>query len=194
MKATADSGICIKPVDPLDLILIAFGDSGFGNAPNNKSQGGLVIVATTSEALKNPTPCSVLEWKSDRHQRMLRSTLAAASLGRSEDAANFLGSMLAETLDANFTAAGSGRSPIRVYPVTDARSLFDALHRISTTFMERRVEIDVAALRENCRNLKWVPSEAMKADCLTKRSPQLRDGFPKMDGRSSSFFAAVEGC
>jgi len=90
-----------------------------------------------------------------RHQRMLRSTLAAeaASLDRSEDAANYFGSMLAETMDSNFTAAGSGRSPIPVYPVTDARSLFDAIHRISTTFMERRVEIDVAALRENCRNL-----------------------------------------
>ena len=184
VKATADSGICIKPVDPLDLILIAFGDSGFGNAPNNKSQGGLVIVATTSEALQSPTPCSVLEWKSYRHQRMLRSTLAAeaASLDRSEDAANFLGSMLAETFDANFVAAGSVRSPIPVYPVTDARSLFDAIHRISTTFMERRVEIDVAALRENCRNLKWVPSEAMQADCLTKRSPQLRDGFRRWMG------------
>ena len=142
------------------------------------------MVATTSEALQSPTPCSVLEWKSYRHQRMLRSTLAAeaASLDRSEDAANFLGSMLAETFDANFVAAGSGRSPIPVYPVTDARSLFDAIHRISTTFMERRVEIDVAALRENCRNLKWVPSEAMKADCLTKRSPQLRDGFRRWMG------------
>ena len=77
VKATADSGICIRPVDPMDLILIAYGDSGFGNAPNNKSQGGLVIVATTSDALRTSTPCSVLEWKSYRHQRMLRSTLAA---------------------------------------------------------------------------------------------------------------------
>ena len=181
VKVTADAGIRIKPVDPSDLILIAFGDSGFGNAPNNKSQGGLVIVATTSEALTTSTPCSVLEWKSFRHQRMLRSTLAAeaASLDRAEDAANFLGSMLAETMDASFIAAGSGKSPVPIYPVTDARSLFDAIHRISTTFMERRVEIDVAALRENCRNLKWVPSEVMKADCLTKRSTQLRDGFRK---------------
>jgi len=48
----------------MDLILIAYGDSGFGNAPNNKSQGGLVIVATTSDALRTSTPCSVLEWKS----------------------------------------------------------------------------------------------------------------------------------
>eukprot|EP00435_Cladocopium_sp_Y103_P073904 s119_g45.t1 len=68
------------------------------------------------------TECSVLEWKPYRHQRVLRSTLAAeaASLDRAEDAANYLGSMLAETLDANYVAAGSGRSPVPIYPVTNA--------------------------------------------------------------------------
>ena len=181
VKATPDAGIRIMSIDPDDLILVAFGDSAFGNAPNNKSQGGLLITATTTSALTTSTTCSVLEWKSYRHQRVLRSTLAAeaASLDRAEDAANFLGSMLAETFDASYVAAGSGRSPIPVYPVTDARSLFDAIHRIATTFAERRVEIDIAGLRQNCRNLKWVPSEVMKADVLTKRSNQLRDAFRK---------------
>ena len=121
VKVTADSGNCIKPVDPFDLILIAFGDSGFGNALNNKSQDGLVSVATTLKALQSLTTRS--------------------SLDRSEDAANFSRSTLAETLDV--------------------RSLLDVEHRTSTTFMQ----------------WQWVPSENVEADCLSKRSPQLRDGF-----------------
>ena len=121
VKVTADSGNFIKPVDPFDLILIAFGDSGFGNALNNKSQDGLVSVATTLKALQSLTTRS--------------------SLDRSEDAANFSRSTLAETLDV--------------------RSLFDVEHRTSTTFMQ----------------WQWVPSENVEADCLSKRSPQLRDGF-----------------
>ena len=64
-----------------------------------------------------------------------------------------------------------------VIPVTDARSLWDAIHRLSTTFAEKRVEIDVAALRQSCRALRWVPTDQQKADALTKRSPALRDAF-----------------
>ena len=67
----------------------------------------------------------------------------------------------------------------QVVPVTDARSLWDAIHRLSTTFQEKRVEIDVAGLRETCRALKWVPTEQQKADALTKRSASLRDAFRK---------------
>ena len=64
-----------------------------------------------------------------------------------------------------------------VIPVTDARSLWDAIHRLSTTFAEKRVEIDVAALRQSCRALRRVPTDQQKADALTKRSPALRDSF-----------------
>eukprot|EP00435_Cladocopium_sp_Y103_P010085 s2496_g2.t1 len=64
-----------------------------------------------------------------------------------------------------------------VIPVTDARSLWDATHRLSTTFQEKRVEIDVAALRQSCRALRWVPTEQQRADALTKRSASLRGAF-----------------
>ena len=39
------------------------------------------------------------------------------------------------------------------------------------------MEIDVAALRQSCRLLRWVPTEVQKADALTKRSRALRDDF-----------------
>ena len=178
VKATNDAYYKIVSVPWNDMLLVAYGDSGFGNAPNGKSQGGLVVVATSKQALEGPQEASLMEWRSYRHQRVLRSTLAAeaASLDKAEDYGNFLAAMLSEMHDASHQA--TMRAPlIEVLPVTDARSLWDAVHRLTTSFQEKRVEISIAALRQQCRNLRWVPTEMQMADAMTKRSRVLRDQF-----------------
>ena len=93
--------------------------------PVNKSQGGLVIAATDKAALKHERPASLLEWKSYRHQRVLRSTLAAeaAALDRTHDTAHFLAMVFSEMCDASFVATLNDRPLYEVIPVTDARSL-----------------------------------------------------------------------
>ena len=181
IKATADSHIMVKPIPLENLVLISYGDAAFGNAPGGKSQGGYLVLASTEEALHGEAEASLLDWKSFRHQRVLRSTLAAeaASLDRSEDSANFIGCLLGELVIEGYVASHSSRSPFPVWPVTDARSLYDSIHRLATTFSEKRVEMDVAALRSTCRNLRWVPTGEMKADALTKRSSALRDALRK---------------
>ena len=180
VKATAQSFVRVNPFKLEDIVFIAYGDSGWANAPGNKSQGGLVIVMTDKHVLSGPRPASLLEWKSYRHQRVLRSTLAAeaASLDRTSDMANFMSCVFGEMTDANYKAT-CGIAPYEVIPVTDARSLWDAIHRLSTSFSEKRVEIDVANLRQTCRNLRWVPTEEQWADALTKRCGKLRDLFRK---------------
>ena len=177
VKATANTAVTIKPIDMEKLVLIAFGDSAFAKAPGGKSQGGYIVLASTPDALVQQAEASLLDWKSYRRQRVLRSTLAveAASLDKSEDYANFVGCMLGEMFNGSYIASHSAKSPFAIWPVTDARSLYDAIHRLATSFAEKRVEMDVAALRQTCRNLRWVPTEAMLADALTKRNRQLRD-------------------
>ena len=178
VRATANAYYKVNPLDLKDLVFIAYGDSGWANAPGNKSQGGLVTLATSKRCLEEPCKASLLEWKSYRHQRILRSTLAAeaASLDRAFDVGNFMACVFSEMTFGNYRATFA--TPMyEVIPVTDARSLWDAIHRLSTTFAEKRVEIDVAALRQSCRALRWVPTEQQKADALTKRSPALRDAF-----------------
>lgn len=81
-------------------------------------------------------------------------------------------------VNGNYKAT-SGIPGFEVLPITDARSLWDAVHRLSTTFAEKRVEIDVAGLRESCKNLRWVPTEKQHADALTKMNSKLRDQFRK---------------
>ena len=73
--------------------------------------------------------------------------------------------------------ATCGTPLFEVIPVTDARSLWDSIHRLSTSFAEKRVEIDVAGLRQSCRNLRRVPTEKQAADALSKRCAKLRDSF-----------------
>ena len=178
VRATATAHIKINPIDPHSAMFVAYGDSGWANAPGGKSQGGLVIVMTDRQALHEERPASMIEWKSFRHQRVLRSTLAAeaASLDRAQDTGNFVGCVFTEMIDPEYLAT-KGVSGIEVVPITDARSLWDAVHRLSTSFAEKRVEIDVAGLRQTCRNLRWVPTELQWADCMTKINGKLRDRF-----------------
>ena len=89
----------------------------------------------------------------------------------SMDPANYLGSMWRDP-GCQLHSCRIPKIPRAGLP--DARSTFlDAMPRISTSFAERRVEIDISALRQNCQTLKWVPSE--ESDNATKRSSQLRD-------------------
>lgn len=92
MRATANAYVRVNPLDLKDLVFIAYGDAGWANTPNNKSQAGLAVLATTREYLNGPQKASLLEGKSYRHQRVLRSTLAAeaASLDRAHDMGNFM--------------------------------------------------------------------------------------------------------
>ncbi|CAE7765834.1 GIP [Symbiodinium sp. KB8] len=179
VKATSEAMFRVVHVNLDTLVFVAYGDSGFANAPNNKSQGGLVVVATDRQALQEPCDASLLEWKSYRHQRVLRSTLAAeaSALDRSYDHARFMAMVFSEMVYGDYIATLNERAKFEVVPVTDARSLWDAVHRLSTSFTEKRVEIDVAALRQSCQGLRWVPTEQMHADSMTKRSRSLRDSF-----------------
>ena len=131
------------------MVFVAYGDSGWANAPGNKSQGGLVILATDKRCVDEPCKASLLDWKSYRHQRVLRSTLAAEAglLDRAFDVGNFMACVFSEMTYGSYKAT-SAVPMYGVIPVTDARSLWDAIHRLSA-FQEKRVEIDVAALRQN---------------------------------------------
>ena len=50
-KATATSHIRIYPMVPEESFFVAYGDSGWANAPHGKSQGGYVVVFTNKNAM-----------------------------------------------------------------------------------------------------------------------------------------------
>ena len=70
---------------------------------------------------------------------------------------------------------------VKLMPVTDCRSLFDAVQRLAISLQEKRVQIDLASIREACGGgmdgsaaIRWVPTGQMRADGLTKWCPKLR--------------------
>lgn len=64
--------------------------------------------------------------------------------------------------------------------VTDCKSMYDHLmSQSSPTLEDRRASIDIVILRDSTRRLKatlrWIPTQRMLADSLTKESPEAFD-------------------
>jgi hypothetical protein len=92
------------------------------------------------------------------------------------DHGHFASSFIFELLDSSYRAAGSAstHSLVPVLPVTDCRSLYDAVSKMTSSLQEKRVQLDICSIREATRSMRWVPTGAMLADGLTKRCSKLR--------------------
>ena len=98
------------------------------------------------------------------------------------DHATFAATFLSEMLVEGFRASASSRPLVPVLPTTDCRSLYDCLQKLCPSLTEKRVLIDIAAIRESCTAtgadscpVRWVPTLHQLADAFTKRCRQLRD-------------------
>ena len=76
----------------------------------------------------------------------------------------------------DFRASQSdGHTLVAVRPITDCRSLYEALIKQTLLTSEKRVQISFAAIRENIassgsdNSVRWVPTAHQLADALTKR-------------------------
>ena len=158
LKATADTYIVANKFDWQDFALVPYGDVSFANAPGTKSQGALMTEGTLKDASTASTLAFVSEWKSHGMKRTLRSTLAAEATSQDTpvDDADFLECVLSERFDPDYkvAAACGGESLIPIIPATDCRSSYDAVHRLATSFSEKRTEID--CLRQTAKRLRWI--------------------------------------
>ena len=164
--------------------IIAIGDASFGNIGKNKtsSQGGLIIMLAdnTDNILVNGGKATVtpMVWKSHRIKRVVRSTLAAETMAANEavEHADLLRAHLVELHGTlTFQEHLSDTSAVPVIHLTDCKSLYDLLHKRGTIPSERRLQIDVEALRESIEyynvTSRWCNTKQMLADCLTKDDP-----------------------
>ena len=65
---------------------------------------------------------------------------------------------------------------VDLYVCTDCKSLYDSVLRLAPATQDKRTQIELASVREMIprHGMRWVPTHEMKADALTKISPQLR--------------------
>ena len=121
-------------------------------------------------------PAALVEWSSKRIHRVVRSTLAAegGALSNAHDRSDFARVVFAEMM-GKLPRTDHWRTALKVVPgylVVDAKSLFDMLNKVGALTSERRVALDVIAVKEAMEedetNLRWVPTRHMLADVLAK--------------------------
>jgi hypothetical protein len=114
--------------------------------------------------LTDGTLCCPLDWQANKIKRVVRSTLAAETLGLQEgfEATFYLQNLLKEIFGILV--------PIHAY--VDNKSVIDAIH--STKLVDdKRLRIDIAALKESLcateMTVKWCPGDKQLSNCMTKR-------------------------
>eukprot|EP00971_Amphidinium_carterae_P200354 3976035-Amphidinium_carterae.1 len=181
------AGIVFHSLPVAEWLLVGFSDASFSNACGERSQCGMLVCLTTRRALSSTTSswCSPLEWRSHRSRRVARSTLSAETIAADAtiDSLQFYSATIGSLLN---------HSPLKQVAhylpwvcATDCRSLHDALANENSSTSERRVQIELASIRDALREvhehfkevpdrLLWVPSEWQLADPLTKLDKKLR--------------------
>lgn len=177
-KQHSDLDITFKPIPLSELSLVCHSDAAFANVGTHTQAG--FIIAFTQKQLNDGKLCAwnPVTWKSYKLPRAVSSTLGAESqaMSTATGTVEWLSLLLAETLDGPFDVRSyqqvlSKRPPI---VVTDCKSLYDHLISPSspTSVEDRRTSIDIVIIRDSLKSMaaqiRWVPTDRMLADSLTK--------------------------
>jgi hypothetical protein len=170
--------LMVLPIEPTRVTFCAFSDASFMSNKSLHAHQGTIIFVTNPELLENQKAVvAPIAWTSKKVPRIVRSTLSAeaAALSNSVDRLLWIRMMWAWISDPNcewsnpeHVLEGQTKSAV----VTDCRSMYDILTRTAVpSCSEHRTTIECLLIRErlkaNC-DVRWVSSQAMLADCLTK--------------------------
>ena len=170
--------LMVLPISPESVTFCAFSDASFMSNKQHTAHQGTLIFVTTPELLENKRSIvASVAWTSKRVPRVVRSTLGAeaAALSNTVDRLMWLRILWAWTRNPKC----EWTHPEKLLPqetpaalVTDCKSAYDLLTRTALPqCAEHRTTIECLLirerLRENCK-VRWVASQAMLADCLTK--------------------------
>ena len=177
-KQHCDLSLTFAPIPVESLTVACHSDAAFANVGNHTQAG--FILGFVHESLNNGqmVQWNPAVWRSFRLSRAVSSTLAAESQAMSiaSGTVEWMMLILAELIDGPFSVRQAAdvlkrRSPILV---TDCKSLYDHLASPSspTAVEDRRTSIDITIIQESIRNggmhVRWVPTDRMLADSLTK--------------------------
>ncbi|CAE7445643.1 RE2 [Symbiodinium sp. CCMP2592] len=162
-------------------IIVSYGDCSWANAQEYKSQEGLLVCLTTPDALTGNAPAVLLDWKSTRTPRVVRSTLAGEAYAADDsiDRGVLANQMFSEIIFGCEANPVTNLKTLRHCHATDCKSLYDAAIAANFNTEEKRVGLTIRAVQETIapQDMRWVPTTAMWADGLTKVSDSLRETF-----------------
>ena len=160
---------------------MTYGDCSWANAQDYKSQEGLLVCLTTPGALQDPTDAVIIDWKSTRTPRVVRSTLAGEAYAADDaiDRGVYVNQCLCELIFGAKASPLSNPQYLRHLHATDCKSLFDATIAANFQTEEKRVGLTIRSIQETVAptDMRWVPTGAMHADGLTKVADWLRSQF-----------------
>ena len=180
VKATSDLGITLKPIKlNSETVIVSCGDCSWANAEGMKSQEGIIVVLSSKDCLEGQARCIPMDWKTCRTPRVVRSTLAGEAYA-ADDAIE-----RGHHVNATLTEILTGESILNTGPIlkhahaTDCRSLLDSVISSNPNTEEKRVLLTIRAIQEalDPKMMRWVPTDKMIADILTKDSDNLRWSF-----------------
>eukprot|EP00435_Cladocopium_sp_Y103_P055765 s362_g18.t1 len=184
-KQHSDLGVTFLPIPAEKLRLVCHSDAAFANV-GDYTQAGFMIGFTSCDLDEGrQAPWVPAVWKSHRLSRAVGSTLAAEaqSMVNATGTLEWMSLLLSEAIDGpfdvrNYEAVLSLRKPV---VVTDCKSLYDHLISMSspTSVEDRRTSIDIVILRQSMlrmqASVRWVPTNRMIADSLTKNAGDPTD-------------------
>jgi len=178
-RLTAEKGISISALDLSRMMVVGYDDSSWANAEGNRFQTGTLIAVTTTEVRLGRAPASVVDWRSTRTKRFVRSTLAAEAIAAdtAADGVYYVAAFFEKALFRRRATAGRPTLPCVVR--TDCRSLYDAVLKVQATLEEKRTLIDLLSIKETVgdNGLRWIPTNEQHADPLTKKDRALLERF-----------------
>ena len=176
-QAHSEFFLTIPSIDPFSACLCCVSDASFANMPGGKSQSGTLVLLGDSEVGQGRTGAiAPLDWRSGRQKRAVRSTYGAETLALSDsvDRGDYLRGLWHDILfgvDPRLSEVDG--LPMRW--ITDCRDLYDHLSRdgVAST-AEARLALEICILKELLQRphheLRWIGTDQMLSDCLTKSS------------------------
>lgn len=171
-------GIVFQPIDPEALTVIGHSDAAWANVGDHMQAGFILGLTYKDMHDAKEVPWVPVQWKSYKLPRAVSSTLAAESqaMATASGSVEWLLLLLSEMLDGPLEVKDCRQVLARRKPilVTNCKSLYDHLHSPSspTSIEDRRTSIDIVIIRESVRLMnaavRWVPTNRMLADALTK--------------------------
>ena len=180
-KVLAEKGmmqIVYRPVVGKPLV-VSFFDASLGKSTSTKAQRGQVHFITTEKVNQTPVPANLVEFKSSRITRVVKSSLAAEgnALSAASDEQLYL-RLLCESLWCSPMEVQSSWKEMLKIPgvvVTDAKALYDHLLKTGHMTAERQTMLDILAAKQLVESsvmaVAWVPTFRQYADGLTKDMP-----------------------
>ena len=170
--------IMIVPIPEEQVAFCGFSDASFETKKGVASRQGPVIFTTNGNMAKNQlSVICPMAWTSRKIPRVIRSTLSdeASALSSTLDRVSWLRVMWAWLKDPSTDWTNPSEilqhSPLATI-ATDCKSVYDLSTKKSTPSCEEfRTTLECLLIRERLAEnfrLRWVNSQAMLADCLTK--------------------------